>query len=59
MTWVKTNQDQQGRRNSKSGNRRLPVWPDSTAGLQARSCILVVERAEAVTEKEQQREIIS
>lgn len=33
----------------KTGNRKLPVRPDSTAGLHARSCTLV---AEAVTGSE-------
>ena len=39
------------------GNRMIPVGTNSTAGLQARSCILAVERAEAVIERkrEQQR----
>lgn len=36
-------QDQTGQWKSKCWSRKLPVGPESIAGLQARSCILVVE----------------
>lgn len=50
-----SNQDQSLRWKSKSGNRQIPVGPDSVAGRQARSCILAVEGAEAVIERKREQ----
>lgn len=40
------------------GKRKIPVGPDSIAGLQARSCILAVEGAEAVIERKRQQHTV-
>lgn len=42
---------------SKSGDRKLPVGPASTAGLQARSCILVEEGAKAEKKKRRKEKV--